>query len=270
MHRPFSFATVTSAMTWQLTGADTALPQRYPDEALCEFDVDERARFLDAAGRPRHPGELPWELLYRLEPELYARLVRGERLHEGILTWLPARCGRVLEIGAGTGRLTLDLAARCDALVAIEPAAGLRAILEARLRAAGAANVTVLRGFFDALPPAETGFDTVVCCSAFAVDALDDPEGCLEVMASRCRPGGMLVVIWSGDDAAWLGLRGFERVVFEGPMLVEYASIEEAVAMARIFYPGAVAAVTALHSRFVDFATLGIPAPRDLCWRRCG
>ena len=97
-------------MTSQLTGADAPLPVRYTDGALAVLDDDERRRFLDGAGRPRHPEELPWELLYRVEPDLYARLVAGERLHEGILEWLPTRTRDVLEVGAGTGRLTLDLA----------------------------------------------------------------------------------------------------------------------------------------------------------------
>ena len=255
-------------MIRQVTGDNVALPERYTDDALRVLDADERARFLDASNRARYPEELPWELLYRVEPELYDRLVAGERLHEGILDWLPARCGRVLEIGAGSGRLTLDLAGRCETLLAVEPAGGLRRILESRLERMGATNVSVTRGFFDDLPPADATFDLVVSCSAFAVDALDDPDHCLAVMERRCARGGLLVVIWPGDDASWLRSRGFEHVVFEGPMLVEYGSVDEAVAMARIFYPGAVAAVTALGSRFVDFATLGITPPRDLCWRR--
>ena len=120
--------------------------------------------------------------------------------------------------------------------MAIEPAAGLRDILERRLGDAGAGNVSVARGFFDALPHRDGGFDMVVSCSAFAVDALDDPERCLATMESRCAPGGMVILVWPGD-VPWLRARGFEHVVFEGPMLVEYASPEEAVTLARIFYP---------------------------------
>jgi SAM-dependent methyltransferase len=254
-------------MSSQVTGAEVALPARYTDEALGVLDADERARFLDSAGRPRHPEELPWELLYRIEPGLYARLVAGERLHEGILEWLPARCGRVLEIGAGTGRLTLELAGRSQRVMAVEPAAGLRGILEARLQHSGVTNVTVVRGFFDSLPPAEAAYDMVVSCSAFAVDALDHPDACLAAMESRCALGGLLVVIWPGD-VSWLRARGFEHVVFEGPMLVEYRSVDEAVALARIFYPDAVDAVTERQSRFLDFTTLEMTPPRDLCWKR--
>ncbi|MBJ7593705.1 MAG: class I SAM-dependent methyltransferase [Candidatus Dormibacteraeota bacterium] len=247
--------------------ADAALLQRYSKDAALVFDADERARFLDDHGCPRYPDELPWELLYRIEPDLYARLVEGERLHQGILEWLPDRCGRVLEIGAGAGRLTLDLAGRSESVVATEPAAGLRRILEERLPDAGATCVTVVRGFFDSLPAPQAGYDLVISCSAFTVTALDDPDHCLRTMESRCAPGGLVVVVWP-SDVAWLVARGFEHVVFDGPMLVEYPSVAEAVELARIFYPDAVAAISARGSRFVDFVTLGISPPRALCWKR--
>jgi SAM-dependent methyltransferase len=254
-------------MTSLVARVDAPLVERYSAGALQVLDADERARFLDEAGRPRHPEELPWELLYRIEPDLYERLVAGERLHEGILHWLPAQCGRVLEIGAGTGRLTVDLAPRCEQVLAVEPAAGLRLILERRLGEAGVANVHIIRGFFDALPPADAGHDMVISCSAFTPDVLDDPEHCLETMESRCAPGGLVVLIWP-SDVAWLQAHGFDHVEFEGPMTVEYASVEEAISLARIFYPDAVEEVAHRSSRFVDFTTLGMRAPRDLCWKR--
>ena len=254
-------------MTSLVARLDAPLAQRYSAGALQVLDADERARFLDDSGTPRHPEELPWELLYRIEPDLYGRLVAGERLHEGILHWLPARCGRVLEIGAGTGRLTVDLAPRCEDLLVVEPSVGLRRILGRRLSEAGAANVRVLRGFFDALPATDARHDMVISCSAFTPDAVDDPEHCLQMMESRCAPGGLVVLIWP-SDVAWLRGHGFEHVEFEGPMIVEYASVEEAVSLARIFYPDAVEEVARRGSRFVDFSTLGMRAPRDLCWKR--
>jgi hypothetical protein len=63
-------------------------------------------------GDPQADVSLAWELLYRLEPELYDRLSRAERLHPGILGWLPPAADRIVEVGAGTGRLTLDLLGR--------------------------------------------------------------------------------------------------------------------------------------------------------------
>jgi SAM-dependent methyltransferase len=251
-----------------VVGPQQPLTERYTADAARVFDPDERVRFLDAAGAPRDEQQLPWELLYRIEPALYARLVAGERLHEGILRWLPAHCGRVLEIGASTGRLTLELAQRSAQLTAVEPAAPLRHILAERLREAGAENVRVVRGFFDDLPAPARAHDLVISCSALTVDALDNPDHCLRVMETGCAPGGLLVLVWP-SDVSWLRARGFQHIVFAGPMIVEYESLDDALALARIFYPGAVDTIARLGSRFVDYAHLGFNAPRDLCWKQC-
>lgn len=251
-----------------MAGSQKPLTERYPADAVRVLDPEERARFLDSSGAARDDHCLAWELLYRLEPALYARLVAGERLHDGILHWLPAHCESVLEVGAGSGRLTMELAQRSAQLTAVEPAAPLREILRERLRQAGADHARVVPGFFDDLPAPERSHDLVISCSAFTVAALGDPDGVLEVMESRCEPGGLLVLVWP-SDVSWLCERGFQHITFSGPMIVEYESPEEAVVLARIFYPHAAATIARLGSRFVDYATLGLNAPRDLCWKRC-
>jgi SAM-dependent methyltransferase len=181
---------------------------------------------------------------------------------------LPAQCGRVLEVGAGTGRLTLDLAKRAEQVTAVEPAAPLRSILRSRLRDAGAGNVRVVRGFFDALPSAGATHDLVISCSAFVAHTLKNPARCIELMEGCCAARGLLVLVWP-SDVEWLRSHGFEHLVFEGPMVVEYSTHEEALALARVFYPHAVEAIARMGSRFVDYWTLGINPPRDVCWKRC-
>src|SRR5450755_1668734 len=89
--------------TLPIAHADGPLTDRYHQAALAIFDHEERERFLDSAGQPRDRTQVQWELLYRHEPWLFARLIAGERLHPGILEWLPAHTDRALEIGAGTG-----------------------------------------------------------------------------------------------------------------------------------------------------------------------
>jgi SAM-dependent methyltransferase len=265
MSRPGNLRVVVASL---IVGPGEPLTGRYTADAVEVFDPDERIRFLDSAGAARDQRQLAWELLYRIEPELYARLVEGEGLHDGVLAWLPARCERVLEIGSGAGRLTLELARRSTRVTAVEPAAPLRRLLMDRLRGAGVDNVDVVRGFFDDLPAPAHSCDLVVSCSAFCLSELEDPDHCLEVMEGCVTSGGMVAIIWPGD-VPWLLRHGFSHTAFAGPMLVEYASLDEALEMARIFYPDAVAAVARRGSRFVDPATLGLTAPRDVCWKRC-
>src|SRR5206468_105978 len=80
------------------------------------------------------------ELVCRLEPELYARLATAERIHPGVIAWLPDGLGRIVEVAAGTGRLTLELVHRAREVIAIEPAAPLRAVLSRKVAVAGHAH----------------------------------------------------------------------------------------------------------------------------------
>src|SRR5438128_1539487 len=133
------------------------LMERYSTADLRVFSAEESARFLESTiADPQRDATVAWELLYRLEPELYERLVAAEHLHPGILEWLPPHVPRIIEVGAGTGRLTLELVGRCDQLTAVEPAAPLRERLRAKLASVpnpsgsgqGEGRVRIMSGFF--------------------------------------------------------------------------------------------------------------------------
>src|SRR5215831_20412289 len=58
------------------------LPRRYTTADLGVLTCDERRRFVRGGDAdPRADITLAWELLYRLEPQLYDRLVSAELLH---------------------------------------------------------------------------------------------------------------------------------------------------------------------------------------------
>jgi ubiquinone/menaquinone biosynthesis C-methylase UbiE len=210
---------------------------------------------------------LAWELLYRLEPELYDRLATVERLHPEVVRWLPHGVDRIAEVGAGTGRLTMELAARGRQVVAVEPARPLRQILRRKLAAAGAGDrVRVVRGFFDRLPLPDDFADLVVACSAFTPSSGHGGDAGLAEMERVCRPGGCVAIIWP-NHLDWLAARGYEYVSFPGPMFVEFGSYREAVELAEIFYPKGADAVRRGGERRVPFEVLGINPPRDLAFK---
>lgn len=242
------------------------LMQRYSTADLGVFTAVESARFLTGTiADPQRSPSLAWELLYRVEPDLYDRLVAAEPLHPGILEWLPPHVPRIIEVGAGTGRLTLDLIARCDQLTAIEPAQPLRERLRHKLPPT-ASHVRIINGFFDALPAPNGSAELVLSCSALTPEAAHGGDHGLAEMERVCAPGGMVVIVWP-NDPDWLVARGYRYLSFTGPMMMDFASPAEAVAMAEIFYPAAVAAIQARGERQVSYDILGVNPPRDLAYR---
>src|SRR5438309_4077265 len=153
----------SAAMMTEVGQAVSAVPlmERYSTADLRVFSAEESARFLDRTiADPQHDVTLAWELLYRLEPDLYDRLVTAEHLHPGIVEWLPAHVPRIIEVGAGTGRLTVELVDRCDQLTAVEPATPLRERLRAKL--SPSSNLRIISGFFDALPFPDQSAELVI------------------------------------------------------------------------------------------------------------
>jgi SAM-dependent methyltransferase len=244
------------------------LRRRYTSADLRVLTPDEAKRFIPlGSGDPQSDLALAWELLYRIEPELYDRLVSAERLHPGVLRWLPRDVGQIVEVGAGTGRLTLDLSIRAEEYVAVEPAEPLRRILERKLAEAEHGHrVRVTHGFFDDLPLADDSADLVVACSALTRDEGHGGEPGLAEMERVCRPGGSVVIVWP-NNVRWLTARGYRYESFPGEMFVEFDSHEEADELTAIFYPEAVAAVRRLGGGRVPFDLLGINPPRDLAYK---
>jgi SAM-dependent methyltransferase len=244
------------------------LRTRYTTADLRVLTEDETKRFVArGADDPQTDIAVAWELLYRLEPELYDRLVSGERLHPGVLGWLPRNVERIVEVGAGTGRLTLELIDRAREVVAVEPAAPLRRLLKRKLsRADHRCRVRVTDGFFDDLPVTDDCADVVVACSALTPAPGHGGEAGLAEMERVCRPGGCVVVVWP-NDVGWLTAHGYRYASFAGEMFVEFSSPEEAAELTEVFYPSAVTEVRRLGARQVPYEVLGINPPRDLAFK---
>lgn len=247
------------------------LRHRYTVADLDVLSEEEIRRFTsDGGADPQSNPSLAWELLYRREPELYDRLATAERLHPSVIDWLPESVERIIEVGAGTGRLTLDLVGRARELVAIEPVEPFRQILERKLAQTDhGSRVRVIHGFFDDLPVPDDWADVVVVCSAFTSAPAHGGDVGLAEMERVCRPGGYVVIIWP-LDTEWLAARGYRHLSFPGDMFVEFESAEDAAELTEIFYPAVAADVRRTRQRRVPFAALGTDPPRDLAYKVMG
>jgi ubiquinone/menaquinone biosynthesis C-methylase UbiE len=123
-------------------------------------------------GRPSYPDEAVTQLLH------------GVRRTGGSVD--------VLELGAGTGKLTEQLLARGCAVTATDPSESMLARLARRAPDARAAAGTA-----EQVPVRPRSVDLVVAAQAFH---WFDAEAALREVARVLRPGGQLGVVWSSRD----------------------------------------------------------------------
>lgn len=144
-----------------------------------------RARALaHAQGRPGYPADaVKW-------------LVPGQHKH-------------VLEIGAGTGKLTEQVVAAGHAVHAVDREPVMLEQLLTRLP-----NVRVSEGSVEELEIAHRSVDTVLCSTAFTTF---DHEAALPVIAKALKTGGHLSVVWHERDTRipWVRRLG---AFLEGPL----------------------------------------------------
>ena len=148
-------------------------------------DVHSRARSFDAAAGTYERARPDWP------PEAVEIAARRLGLERG---------AAVLDLAAGTGKLTRRLAGRFASVTAVEPLDGMRAVLEDRIP-----FVRVLAGTAEAIPLPDASVDGV-----FVAEAIHwfDPEAAVAEIARVVRPGGGAAVLynrrdWEAAEGTW-------------------------------------------------------------------
>jgi SAM-dependent methyltransferase len=223
------------------------------------------AGLVSRYGLPAEREAEAWSLLYQREPELYDLLVEGEPLHPRLFRELPLDGAQVLEVGAGTGRLTLPAAARAAQVYALEPVAAMRRVLRQKLEDRGVSNVILLEGRAEAVPLPDHSVDLAVSASAFGADPEHGGEAGLRELLRVTRRPGQVIVLWP-DDPVWFSAHGFTHLAFEGELDVRFRDLATARLCAGIFYaPAVLAHFERARRPVIPFAALGVNVARDLC-----
>jgi SAM-dependent methyltransferase len=168
-----------------------------------------------ADARKRLVRGLFWGLVYELAPDRWDSLARVEPVHPELVSGLPADGARVLEVAAGSGRLTVELASRAGRLLAVEPCRPLRTLLSGRL----SAGTWTVAGVAERLPVADGWADLVTSCASIGPDPPLGGERALAELERCCRPGGEVALV-EPERPDWFLARGYERVdygAFEPP-----------------------------------------------------
>lgn len=149
-----------------MTDRDEALAGRRFGDAAAEY----------VAGRPEYPAE--------------------------VVDWLVEGAADVVDVGAGTGKLTAALVRAGRTLTAVEPDEGMLAALRREVP-----DATALRGTGEALPLPDGSADAIVYGQAW--HWVDVPAASAEA-ARVLRPGGALGLVWNIRDTSvgWVDALG--------------------------------------------------------------
>lgn len=177
----------------------------------------ERARTASESFR-RHGAD--WD-------EMRALDLPGAAIEAALLAALPARVGRLLDIGCGTGGLLERLAPRIEEGLGVDASRDMLALARTRLAEHGLSNIAVRQADMYRLPLADAAFDAVTL--QMVLHYAEDPAAALAEAGRVLKPGGVLLIVdlaphqradllgahahrWPGfDDAAlagWLGATG--------------------------------------------------------------
>jgi ubiquinone/menaquinone biosynthesis C-methylase UbiE len=198
--------------------------------------------------------------VYEAHADQYERLIQREDYQNNILAaiqdYFPLNKNvDVVELGAGTGRLTRLLASRVKSIKAFDSSAHMLEIAEKSLRAMGLANWSTGVADHRHIPVKSASADLVISGWSFCYLAVwgesnwkSDLQAGLDEIQRILRPDGMALIIESlgtGTEKPrppehlkayfdWLAEAGFER----GWMRTDYRfeSLEEAVELSTFFF----------------------------------
>ena len=171
-----------------------------------------------------------WNRLYTDFPEVYdefASVAHVPRPVDVIADRFRIDGKAVVDVGAGSGRSTIELAGRARLVVGIEPNPSMLAVARQRVAQAGVENVQLLQGDAAGIPCADESADVVACLTT----VFWPPEKVIPAFVAEARrvlrDGGLLISVNTHPD--WYG--GELRDLVSGDAKYE-AGVSQAFAQA--------------------------------------
>ncbi|MEZ0362278.1 class I SAM-dependent methyltransferase [Mycobacterium sp. pUA109] len=124
---------------------------------------------------------------------------------EAIDWLLPAGARDVLDLGAGTGKLTTRLVERGLDVVAVDPIAEMLEVLRTALP-----DTPALLGTAEEIPLPDNSVDAVLVAQAWH---WFDPDRAIPEVARVLRPGGRLALVWNTRDERLGWVRELDRII---------------------------------------------------------
>jgi SAM-dependent methyltransferase len=122
------------------------------------------------------------------------------------IDWLlPAGAHNVLDLGAGTGKLTARLVERGLDVVAVDPIAEMLDVLSTSLP-----DTPALLGTAEEIPLPDNSVDAVLVAQAWH---WVDPERAIPEVARVLRPGGRLGLVWNTRDERMGWVKDLGRII---------------------------------------------------------
>lgn len=153
-------------------------------------------------------------LVYVIDPSIYDSLKFNQwDSHE--LTSLVDFSGKtVIDVGAGTGRLTLVAAEKAEVVYAVEPVGNLRRYLKEKAQKSKLQNVFCINGIITDIPFPDGFADITMCGHVFG----DLPEEEFREMMRVTKPGGMVIMMGTGKEyQQFLLSKDFQMATYEEP-----------------------------------------------------
>ncbi len=160
----------------------------------------------------------PWNLGMAKSPEVWDALPWSYWDPSAIYDRVDLDGKIVLDVGAGTGQVTLRCAPYAHLVWALEPVGRLRRYIEHKMGAAGFTNVRTLDGLAEAIPLGNDSIDAAILSDgSFGWN----PEQELAELERVTRPGGVVLMLGPCNDGdpvcEVIRAAGYERFEFEVP-----------------------------------------------------